>query len=115
MLRLSSFLCAAMLSTHVMADSFDGTWHVSGKTTVGDCEKSVSGAISIRDNRIYRTDENPDDMIGAIQDDGTAWARVEKEGHVARASGRFRPRTASGPWSSNTDECGGTWTAVKVK
>ncbi|RFB78229.1 hypothetical protein [Methylovirgula sp. 4M-Z18] len=115
MLRLFFVLCAAVFSTHAFAASFDGTWHVIGKTTVGDCTKSVSGDVSIRDNRIYRTDENPDDMIGAVNDDGTAWAHLEQDGHVVRASGHLHPRNATGAWASNSDECGGTWTAVKQK
>jgi len=96
------------------APSFDGIWTIDGTTDVGPCDKTFHGEVRIEHNDIVSAGADVAQAIGSIEPNGTVWARLTRPDGQARANGRFRGKTASGAWSSNTAYCGGRWSARKT-
>ncbi|MGO8737637.1 hypothetical protein [Rhodoblastus sp.] len=101
-------LSAAAQSSH------DGRWSVSAVTAVGKCEPSAQTVVTIKDNRIVAIDAQSVEPWGYIDDTGTFVGHFSQGQRVMRANGTVKGDAASGPWSSNTDYCGGTWSAHKI-
>jgi hypothetical protein len=107
-LLLLSSLSAAAQSSH------DGRWSVSVVTTVGKCEPSARAVVTIKDNRVVAIDADGVEAWGYIDNANTFVGHFSKGQRVARANGTVKGGAASGAWSSNTDYCGGAWTARKI-
>ena len=107
-LLLLSSLSAAAHTSH------DGRWSVNVVTKVGKCEPSAQAVVTIKDNRVAAVDAGGVEAWGYIDDANTFVGRFSKGQRVLRANGTVKGETASGPWSSNTDYCGGDWIARKI-
>jgi hypothetical protein len=111
------FVLIASLSASLPAfaqSSHDGRWRAEVETTVGNCQRSAQIIVTIKDNRVAETDAAGVTAWGYIDDTNTFVGRFTAGEKVARANGDVKGNTASGPWSSNTDYCGGRWTARKI-
>jgi hypothetical protein len=94
---------------------FDGGWTIEATTTVGSCAALVPGAVTIRDRKIVEAAGGAVSSWGYVEGDGTLVARfAAQDGRTVRANGRLTANGGSGAWSSNTDLCGGTWSAERV-
>jgi hypothetical protein len=94
--------------------SHDGRWSVDVVTTVGKCEPSAHAVVTIKDNRVAGIGADGVEAWGYIDASNTFVGRFSQGQRVLRADGSVRGDSAAGPWSSNTDYCGGTWKARKV-
>lgn len=92
----------------------DGRWKVEIQTTVGKCTPSAEAIVTIKDNRVAAIDAANIEPWGYIEDSATFVGHFSQGEHVLRANGDVKGATASGPWSSNTDFCGGRWSAKKI-
>ncbi|MCI4678762.1 hypothetical protein K9U39_00570 [Rhodoblastus acidophilus] len=107
LLLLSSFSAAAQ-------SSHDGRWSVDAETTVGNCQRTAQSVVTVKDNRVVGVGAQGVQAWGYIDDTNTVVVRLTQGDHVLRADGAVKGDRASGPWSSNTDFCGGRWTAHKI-
>jgi hypothetical protein len=107
-LLLLSSLSAAAQTSH------NGRWSVDVVTTVGKCEPSAHAVVTIKDNHVVGIDDQDVQAWGYIDETGTFVGHFSKGERVLRANGKVKGGEASGPWSSNTDYCGGEWKAHKI-
>lgn len=105
---LLSSLSAAAQSSH------DGHWRVDVVTSVGKCESSAHAVVTIKDNRIADIDARGVEAWGYVDDTNTFVGHFSQGQRVLRANGTVKGGAASGAWSSNTDYCGGSWSAHKI-
>jgi len=95
--------------------SFDGDWQVEARTTVGNCAPEVSGTVHIEGGRVVASSTAGVEVWGYLEDNGDISARFTAGQKMARGNGKLKGAAGSGAWSSNTDYCGGVWTAHKAK
>ena len=105
--------CAALPA--LAAGKHDGVWRVEGTTDVGDCAKTFSGEIVLRDNEIVSVNAPDVHAVGAIDATNAIWSRLTRGAQVARGVGKASGATASGAWSSGTAFCGGKWKARRAR
>ena len=113
-LLLSSSLAVAVAAPALAQPSYDGRWRADIETTVGNCPKSGQVVLTIKANRVEAIDAEGVTPWGYIDDTNTFVGHFNIGEKVVRANGDVKGQTASGPWSSNTDFCGGRWTAHKI-
>jgi hypothetical protein len=94
--------------------SHDGRWRAEVETTVGNCQRSAQIIVTVKDNKVSEIDAAGVTAWGYIDETNTFVGRFTAGEKIARANGDVKGNTASGPWSSNTDYCGGRWTARKI-
>jgi hypothetical protein len=92
----------------------DGHWRVDLETTVGNCPRSGQVVVTVKDERLAAIDADGVATWGYIDGTNTFVGRFTLGEKIVRANGDVKGSTASGPWSSNTDYCGGRWTARKI-
>ncbi len=109
----AGFLLLSSLSA-VAQSSHDGHWRVNVMTTVGKCEPSAHAVVTIKDNRVADIDAQGVEAWGYVDDTSTFVGHFSQGQRVLRANGEVHGDSASGPWSSNTDYCGGSWSAQKI-
>ena len=116
-MRLAIVLAGMALAAPAAAfpRSFDGDWQVEARTTVGNCAPDVSGAVRIEGGRVVASSAAGVEVWGYLDDNGAISTRFTAGQKMARGNGKLKGLTGSGAWSSNTDYCGGTWTAQKAK
>jgi ABC-type amino acid transport substrate-binding protein len=110
-LILASGLPAAALAA---AGSHDGQWQVELQTKVGACPANFETVVSIKQNRVVAISASGVSPWGYIDETNTFVGHFSSGQKVLRANGDVRGNSARGPWSSQTDYCGGTWTAHKI-
>lgn len=115
--RFSVVVAAVLAATPALAFSskFDGSWSVDLRTTVGECQQELAGEVTVQEGRIVASSGENIEAWGYIEDTGTVVARFTQGQAMLRASGAIKGAKASGAWSSNTNYCGGTWTALRAK
>jgi hypothetical protein len=112
---VACFLFSSSLAVPALAQpSYDGHWRADIETTVGNCPKSGQVVVTIKGNRVEAIDAQGVTPWGYIDDTNTFVGHFNIGEKVVRANGDVKGQTASGPWSSNTDFCGGRWTAHKI-
>ena len=94
--------------------SFDGDWRIEARTTVGECAPEVSGTVHIEGGRVVASSAAGVQVWGYLEDNGDISARFTAGQKMARGNGKLKGAAGSGAWSSNTDYCGGVWTAHKT-
>lgn len=94
--------------------SHDGHWRVELVTTVGNCQKSGLAVLTVKNNKIAAIDELGIEPWGYIDETNTFVGHFSSGEKVLRANGSVLGEFAKGPWSSQTEFCGGTWTARKL-
>ena len=104
-----------LAASPAQATGFDGRWEFVLTTTVGECEKALPGAFTVRGLDIDPDGQSPLKAAGAIEKSGSMWSRLTAGQHVYRIQGRFRGAAASGAWSSGSRYCGGNWRASRVR
>jgi hypothetical protein len=96
------------------AMSHDGHWRVEIETTVGNCPKSGVAVLTVRKNKIVGIDASGVDAWGYIDETNTFVGHFSSGEKVLRANGDVKGEFAYGPWSSQTEYCGGRWQARKL-
>ncbi|MDE2362307.1 MAG: hypothetical protein KGM42_06475 [Hyphomicrobiales bacterium] len=117
---MRGFLFAAALvagaqPASAFSNKFDGVWTVDVRTTVGDCQPEIEGAVTIEGGRVVASSGADIAVWGYVEDSGDVSARFTQGQAVLRASGKARAAAAGGAWSSNTNYCGGVWSARREK
>jgi hypothetical protein len=102
------------VSAFAATAAHDGHWRVELETTVGNCQKSAVAVIAVKASRVSSIDTSGVEPWGYIDGDNTFVGHFHSGSHVLRANGDVKGAAASGPWSSQTDFCGGRWTAHKI-
>jgi len=114
---LASFLILAQ-PLAALAAGADGHWKVDLQTTDGNgaakCPPNGSVTIEIKDRRLTSIDPSSITPWGYIDETNTFVGHFNSGSTVVRANGEVKGNVASGPWSSQTDYCGGRWTARKI-
>ncbi|MGE3642710.1 MAG: hypothetical protein AB7F96_02530 [Beijerinckiaceae bacterium] len=87
----------------------DRPYAVEIVTTVGKCEKTIAARFVVRGDDIISDRASALIAEGAVEKNGTMWARMAKDRDLYRLQGKLKGATGSGAWSSNTRLCGGTW------
>jgi hypothetical protein len=113
-LLLSSSLTASLAAPVAAKSGHDGQWRVDIQTSVGKCPPGGQVVVTIKDERVTGIDAGDVEPWGYIDDTSTFVGHFNIGDKVVRANGEVKGQTASGPWSSNTDYCGGRWTARKI-
>jgi hypothetical protein len=118
-LRPGPILAALILSSipfgaHAFSASHDGRWQVELETTVGACEKSGVAVLTVKGGQLAAIDASGVSPWGYIDDSNTFVGHFNAGSKMLRANGDVKGSFASGPWSSQTDYCGGRWTARKL-
>ena len=96
------------------ASNHDGRWKVDVETTVGNCPRGGETIVTIKGNRVAGLEAQGIDAWGYIDDANAFVGRFTQGEKVLRANGEVKGQSASGSWSSNTDYCGGRWSARKI-
>ncbi|MBG0795296.1 hypothetical protein IYY11_18240 [Methylocystis sp. H62] len=92
----------------------NGRWNIEATTTVGECRSLIPPSFDIVGNKIAAAPGPAASIWGYVDDKGTIVARFTGDGErVVRFHGTLRGGMGSGPWSSSTDLCGGTWRASR--
>ena len=110
----SLFLLSTLPAIAASQPSHDGQWLVDVQTSVGNCPHSGQVTVTIKENRVTGIDAKDVEPWGYIDETNTFVGHFNIGEKVVRANGEVKGPTAAGPWSSNTDYCGGRWTARKV-
>lgn len=115
-LAVFAALTLALGATPALAfsDKFDGEWAVEVRTTVGECEPVVSGAVTIAGGQIIASSGADIGAWGYLEDSGDLSARFTRGQDMLRAQGKLKGKAGAGAWSSNTRYCGGKWSARKA-
>jgi hypothetical protein len=120
-LRASTFFAASILACcfplAALAEqtaAHDGHWRVDLETTVGKCPKAGSVVITIKSDRVTGMEPHDFEPWGYIDDTNTFVGHFNSGEKTVRANGQVKGSFAYGPWSSQTEYCGGRWTARKV-
>jgi hypothetical protein len=108
-------LALAMAPAAAMTKKFDGVWAIDVKTTVGECEPRIAGTVTIEDGQVVASSGEQIGVWGYVEDNGTISTRFTQGQAMLRANGTAKGAKASGAWSSNTNYCGGTWSALREK
>lgn len=117
-MRAALALLAGLLAAgpaFAFSRAYDGDWAVDARTTVGSCTPQAAGTVAIRDGKVAGASEPDVGVWGYVDSTGDISARFTTGQHVFRASGKMKKTSASGAWSSNTNYCGGVWTAHKAR
>jgi hypothetical protein len=93
--------------------AYDGKWRLALQTTVGNCAPSASVVVTVKDAKIVGVEGASGEPWGYIDSNNTVVGRFAQGERALRANGTVKGASASGAWSSNTDYCGGRWTAAK--
>jgi hypothetical protein len=99
---------------HALPASFDGEWSVDARTSVGDCQPEVAGTVTIQGGHVVAASGASIAAWGYIEDNGDISARFTQGQAMLRAQGKLKGKAGSGAWSSNTNYCGGKWTAHRA-
>ena len=92
----------------------NGRWNIEATTTVGECRSLIPPSFDIVGNKIAAAPGPAASIWGYVDEEGTIVARFTGDGErVVRFHGTLRGGRGSGPWSSSTDLCGGTWRASR--
>lgn len=94
----------------------DGEWKVNIETTAGkgSCPMSGTALVTIRRGLVVGVSTPGVSPWGYV--DGNTFVGHFSEGNqMLRANGDVKGDFAYGPWSSDTNFCGGRWTARKVR
>jgi hypothetical protein len=101
-------------ATLALGASHDGHWQVQLQTTVGACPASGETVITVKQNRVESISASGVSPWGYVDENDTFVGHFSSGDKVIRANGEVKGNMAHGPWSSQTDYCGGTWTAHKI-
>lgn len=94
--------------------SHDGLWRVDIQTTVGKCAPSGTAVVTVKDDRVTGIDASGVTPWGYIDETNTFVGHFIDGEKVLHANGSVKGEFAEGPWSSQTEFCGGRWTARKL-
>ena len=86
----------------------------TSRPSVGNCPPVGQVVVTIKAKRVKPSTPRASTPWGYIDDTNTFVGHFNIGEKVVRANGDVKGQTASGPWSSNTDYCGGRWTAHKI-
>lgn len=116
-MRFAIFCACLALAAPALAfpRSFDGEWQVDARTTVGECAPEVSATVRIEGGRVVASSAQGVQVWGYLEDNGDISTRFTAGQKMARGNGKLKGASGSGAWSSNTDYCGGVWTAQKAR
>jgi len=107
--------CLLLAPTTVLAQgAHDGHWQADVETTVGNCPRSGQVIVTIKNERVVAIDAGGVEPWGYVDVTNTFMGRFTRGAEIVRANGEAKGATASGSWSSNTNYCGGRWTARKI-
>ena len=103
----------ALISPQAQAQSDnDGTWIVSLLTQKGDCDRSISSQVRVRDGRIEEQRLFAS-ITGGIAPTGAVALKVVRGSEAITASGTISGQQARGSWISPSRNCSGNWTAMR--
>ena len=99
---------------HPHSRVYDGLWSVSIRTAVGPCDSSYRYPARIVGGRITQADTSLSYQIsGAVVPNGAIAVTVSRGGHSATGYGRLRGTSGGGRWSTEANQCSGTWSAMR--
>lgn len=111
---MAAIFLTAISSVAARAAGADGHWRVEVTTTVGNCQKSAAGVLTLANNRVVGIDSGDIEPWGYVDEEGVFVGHFTMGAKVLRANGAVKGNFASGPWSSPTEYCGGRWSAQRV-
>ena len=118
-LILSTTFFAASLAASSAASSLastqssnDGVWAVTMNTQQGECDRTVSSTIQVRNGHV---DENGlfARISGSVDDAGKVTLQVARGSDSISARGTVTGQQGQVSWSSPTRNCFGNWTAMR--
>jgi len=99
---------------HPHSRIYDGLWSVSIRTAVGPCDSSYRYPARIIGGRVTQVDSSLSYQIsGAVVPNGAIAVTVSRSGHNATGYGRLRGASGGGIWSTDGNQCSGTWSAMR--
>lgn len=107
---------AAGKKHHVYARSraYDGLWSVSIRTKSGPCDAAYRYPARIVGGQVLQADNDFSYQVsGAVVSSGAIMVRVSKGLGTATGYGRLHGATGYGRWSTDGNQCFGTWSAMR--
>ena len=107
---------AAGKKHHVYARSraYDGLWSVSIRTKSGPCDAAYRYPARIVGGQVLQADNDFSYQVsGAVVASGAIMVRVSKGLGTATGYGRLHGATGYGRWSTDGNQCFGTWSAMR--
>lgn len=99
---------------HARSQAYDGLWSVSIRTQVGPCDASYRYPARIVGGIIRQADSDLSYQVsGAVVSSGAIMVTVSKGLGIATGYGRLRGATGYGRWSTASNQCYGTWSAMR--
>ena len=90
---------AAGLSSAAFAvTTYDGTYRIDVTTDVGDCQRTVSGSVTLSDGLIVATSDSAVQSWGRVGGDGVVSFAFHRGADVAHVSGRLKGASGQGAW-----------------
>jgi hypothetical protein len=94
--------------------AYDGLWSVSIRTKFGPCDAAYRYPARIVGGQVTQADNDFSYQVsGAVVASGAIMVRVSKGLGTATGYGRLRGATGYGRWSTDGNQCYGTWSAMR--
>lgn len=93
----------------------EGRWRITLQTEIGSCPKRIETTAFVRKGDIEPDAGGALKASGAFDTGEAMWARLTRGKELYRLQGRIGRGRGKGAWSSNTQMCGGTWMAVRMR
>ena len=89
-----------------------GRWNSRPPSAI--VRKSGVAILTVKGGQLAAIDTSGVSPWGYIDESNTFVGHFNAGSKMLRANGDVKGNSASGPWSSQTDYCGGRWTAHKI-
>jgi hypothetical protein len=109
-------IAAAATPSHAASRTraFDGLWSVSINTQYGSCPASLRYPVAIVDGQMQQAEADFTYQIGGVVvSSGAVAVVVSSGGQNARGYGRLTRTAGTGWWRTDSNQCSGTWNAVR--
>jgi hypothetical protein len=109
-------IAAAAKPSHAASRTraFDGLWSVSINTQYGSCPASLRYPVAIVGGQMQQAEPDFTYQIGGVVvSSGAVAVIVSSGGQNARGYGRLTRTAGSGWWRTDSNQCSGTWNAVR--
>jgi hypothetical protein len=101
------------LAEPAAASTFDGRWSVAIVAESGDCSARYTVPIEVAGGKIRYAGRFNAEASGNVGSSGQLDVSFSYREDLVRAQGSLAGRNGFGSWTSPTQECGGTWRAVR--
>lgn len=108
-----AMVALAPLAGPAAASTFDGRWSVAIVAESGECSARYTVPIEVAEGQIRYAGRFSAEASGNVGVSGQLDVSFSYRDDLVQARGSLTERNGYGSWTSPTQECGGTWRAVR--